>query len=238
MRTLESELDRSRQELSKQSEEIELRDREIEQMSNEIEALRNGLAEAQELYRKENKKAEKFKTAVMLCNNKMVDLEKTTEAQKAKIRNLELKLESVQNEVLAEGSANRKTDVCSISVPHEARLSKKTLALDAKFKADESKIEKYETELAEKREKIVKLKSEQFKACQIIKTMIATRGATEKEVEKLREKIGELEGEIEELKGRGDEGSCRSLREKVSEMGLGVGKVPASDNEVRVNRRF
>lgn len=288
MRTLEVELERCNGEIQKQSEEIEVRDREMESMASEIEALRNSLTDTQDLYRKETKKVEKFKTAVMLCNNKMVDLEKLSELQKTKIRNLEVKLDTVQNEVKKKteeldsikSPTRRKktpnTDVDSFSVPNATSVSKKgspkpnTLnsskstvssssspspskshALEAgeninSQNLDElrSEIKKYKEDLAEKQEKILKLKSEQFKACQIIKTMISTRGDSEKEVKALKQHIEKLQNEIAELKTsmkeKDSDGaqlhSTKSLHAKISEMNFTAAAVkPASEKEVHVS---
>lgn len=287
MRTLEAELDRCNNDIQKQSNEIELRDREMESMTNEIEALRNSLTDAQDLYRKETKKVEKFKTAVMMCNNKMVDLEKTGEAQKMKIRNLEIKLESVQNEVKqrneeldsVKSPTRRKktpnTDTDSFSVPNAANVSKKSSpkpntlnssnsavsstsssptlhALEAgenvRPDVDQFKkqVKKYKEDLAEKQEKILKLKSEQFKACQIIKTMISTRGEGEKEMAALKRHIEELQSEMAKLKakdGARNENvhlhSTKSLHETISEMNFTAASValPTSENEVRISAK-
>lgn len=70
---------------------------------------------------------------------------------------------------------------------------------------------KIKADKAEKEAKILKLKSDQFKACQIIKTMIGTRRESDKELKEKKKEIAKLEDAIKELK--------KELREKEKQIG-------------------
>lgn len=274
-RTLETELERCSAELHQKVSELVVREAEIESMARNVDILRGSLADTQELYKKEAAKSEKFKTAVMLCNNKMIELEKTTEAQKMKIRSLEQKLENIQTEVNSKTEAikspmRRKqtpnTDVDSFSVPNASSVSKKGTENPSQLtktgssptspqnhptksfvlEADENHInvmqelEKCREELTVQQEKNLKLKSEQFKACQIIKSMISTREAADKEMKALKQQIEILENEMKTLKGEGAEShENKPLHAKINEMKFtaATGSTIPPDNEVLLTHK-
>lgn len=272
-RTLETELERCSAELHQKVSELVVREAEIENMARNVEILRGSLADTQELYKKEAAKSEKFKTAVMLCNNKMIELEKTTEAQKMKIRSLEQKLESVQTEVNSNTEAaikspmrRKKTpniDVDSFSVPNASSVSKKgtentsqltnkssgsspqnlpskSFVLEENHENVMQELEKCKEELSIQQEKNLKLKSEQFKACQIIKSMISTREAADKEVKGLKRQIEILENEMKMLKGEGAEShETKPLHAKINEMKFtaATGSTTPPDNEVLLTHK-
>lgn len=253
-RTLEAELERCSSELRQKATELELRENDLDSVAREAQILRASLTETQELHKKEAAKAEKFKTAVMLCNNKMLEMEKITEAQKLKIRNLEQKLEGVQAEVKEaaesrEGSTTcESTDVGSFSVPNASGAAKKgtekppalekTSPTASLIRASKSfvleagenisvtdhgavaqELAKLKEELTLQQEKNLKLKSEQFKACQIIKSMISMREANDKELKALKQQIEQLESENKELKEKGtDLRKLRALHSDLSEI--------------------
>lgn len=229
-RNLEVELERCSLELQEKSTELVARQAEIDNISRNMEILRGTLADTQDLYKKEAARAEKFKTAVMLCNNKMVEFEKTTESQKLKIRSLEQKLENVQAEVKSDETANNKspmrrklatknTDVDSFSVPDATCVSKEstekltTTNSLPKLEAGEhfssttnntitEELQKYKDELAVQQEKYLKLKTQQFKACEVIKQMMCKQGKVEKERELLQQQIETLQSELKAFKDR------------------------------------
>lgn len=232
-RNLEVELERCALELQEKTSELSARQTEIDNMSRNMEILRGSLADTQDLYKKEAARAEKFKTAVMLCNNKMVEFEKTTESQKLKIRSLEQKLENVQAEVKhqSDETANNKspmrrklatknTDVDSFSVPDASSVSKEntekltTAATKSlpKLEAGEhysptnntitEELQKYKDELVVQQEKYLKLKTQQFKACEVIKQMMSKQGKVEKERELLQQQIETLQSELKAFKDR------------------------------------
>lgn len=271
-RTLETELERCSIELQQKTSEIDQRDAEVEEMSKNMEILRGSLVDTQEMYKKEAAKAEKFKTAVMLCNNKMVELEKTTESQKSKIRSLEQKLESIQTEVkskteeleaikspMRRKKTTKNTDVDSFSVSDASSISKKGTENTAKLATSSSplrnkpkleagehfsstdhnsvmqELKKCKEELSVQQEKNHKLKSDQFKACEIIKRMISTREEEEKKNKALKQRIETLESELKALKGEGaDLHKTKSLHAKINEMKFTASgsTSPSHDNEV------
>lgn len=279
-RTLETELERCSAELHQKVSELVVREAEMENMARNMEVLRGSLADTQELYKKEAAKTEKFKTAVMLCNNKMVELEKTTEAQKMKIRSLEQKLENLQTEVKSkteELEANkspmrrkntRNTDVDSFSVPDASSVSKKGTENSSKLtsaspnctsnhpfvlEAGENfsttdhnhilqELKKCKEELTVQQEKNLKLKSEQFKACQIIKSMINTREATDREMKALKQQLEVFENEMKTLKREGAEmHKNMSLHTNINDMKhvTATGSTSTSaDNEVLFAPKF
>lgn len=277
-RTLETELERYSIELQQKMHEIVARDTEMENMSRNVEILKGSLADTQDLYKKEAARAEKFKTAVMLCNNKMVEFEKTTETQKLKIRSLEQKLETVHAEVKSKTEeleaikspmrrkrATKNTDVDSFSVPDASSLSKKGTETPTKLTTTTSTtnsgspplnqmpkleagehlsptdhdtiqqdLQKCKEELTVLQEKNLKLKTDQFKACQIIKQMSSTREEEKRECKALKQRIETLEREIKALKGDGAE--LHNLHAKINAMKLTAtgSTLPPSqlDNEV------
>lgn len=278
-RNLETELERCTVELQQKMNEVEMRESEIENLTRNLDVLRGSLVDTQELYKKEAAKSEKFKNAVMLCNNKMMELEKTTETQKMKIRSLEQKLESVQTEVNSKteeleaikSPMRRKlnaknTDVDSFSVPDASSVSKKgteiptklitttttnsgssPLTQTPKFEAGEhlsptdhdaiiNELKKCKEELSQQQEKNLHLKTEQFKACKLIKQMISTRKEEERQSKTLKQRIEYLESEIKALKGEGAEllHKTKTLHANINQINVTstAGSTSPLDNEV------
>lgn len=71
-------------------------------------------------------------------------------------------------------------------------------------------------------QKIIKLKSEQMKACEIIKNMIESRNKANNEINHLKEHIKELEHELESVvtKQTNDGGIMVSLKQKITRLNI------------------
>lgn len=86
-------------------------------------------------------------------------------------------------------------------------------------------------------QKITKLKGEQMKACEIIKTMIESRNKANDEINLLKEHIKELEHELESVvtKQTNDGGDTLSLKQKITELNItAAGK---NEDEVDINKK-
>lgn len=264
-RSLESELDRLNIELQSKISEIEKLQNEVATRGLEADNLKSTAASLEDMYKKESEKSEKFKKAVLLCNNKMANLEKTCEMQRAKIRNLELKLDSVQNEVKKKAMelANSKspvrrkksplTDVDSFSVPDSSTNTKKessstiTLSNEAENekgldnKIEEGTVKITKEEKSERDAKMLKLKAEHYKACQIIKTMMGKQKERDCEIERLREKLRHMEGELQESRKKenqnGNAQKSNALHSKPAKTKHSpTSSKPASDLEVQKHK--
>lgn len=273
-RTLETELERCSLELQEKLNEIAMRETEIGNLTRSMQILKETLANTQELYKKEEAKSEKFKRSILLCNDKMETLQKTTDMQKLKIRCLEQKLENVQTEVknktqspLQKKNTSKNTDVDSFSVPDASSVSEKGTENHTKLTSSSSppppyslpspydenvqleagehfsstdhdtiahELKKLKEELTIQQEKNLKLKTEQFKACQIIKKMINKREETDKEAKELRQQIELLENEIKTLKNIGEGTDASHSTKPLHEMKASDSSASALDNEVLV----
>lgn len=95
-------------------------------------------------------------------------------------------------------------------------------------------LKKCREELCSQHEKNLKLKAEQFKACQIIKSMMSKREQSDRETGDLKRQIEALRDQMRELKGDGAElHKTKSLHSKLSEMKFtAAGSTSSPDNEV------
>lgn len=87
---------------------------------------------------------------------------------------------------------------------------------------------------------ILKLKSEQMKACEIIKTMMGTRNKGDSENNYLKERIKQLEHELESVvtKPSSDGDTKVSLKQKVTDMNIkAVNHMVKSEDEVAIRKR-
>lgn len=87
--------------------------------------------------------------------------------------------------------------------------------------------------------KIIKLKSEQMKACEIIKNMMESRNKANDEINQLKEHVKQLEHELESVvtKPTSDAEDGVSLKQKITELNIKAAVMSKSEDEVDIRKR-
>lgn len=99
LKKLQEELDKKQSELNTKDQDLKRKDADLTSQNTEIEKLNKLLHETRDLYETEYHKVEKHKEAVYQRNNKIVELETSSEKLKERVMYLEAMLEQSQTEV-------------------------------------------------------------------------------------------------------------------------------------------
>lgn len=158
--------------------------------------------------------------------------------QKTNISNTDLNSISVSNATTSPGTSQKDSLHVQISSPNKTPLSPSS---SSSKKSDTSDLEellqgvgdnpcndkilsyfqKLKKEISSQNQKIIKLKSEQMKACEIIKTMMESRNKANDEIAKLKEHVKELEHELESVVTHpANEGEAIPLKQRVAKMNI------------------
>lgn len=101
-----------------------------------------------------------------------------------------------------------------------------------------SHFQKLKTENQAQHQKIVRLKGEQMKACEIIKNMIASRNKANEDINQLKAHVKELEHELESVVTRpvNDTADTVSLKQKITDLNIKA-VVSKSEDEVDICKK-
>lgn len=149
---------------------------------------------------------------------------------------------SVQNSTTPTGVAEKDALHVSIGKDNQTEKSQNSLAsqspsmsIPEKFTVEvvDDEIHSLKMETQMQYEKIIKLKSEQMKACEIIKNMIEWRNKANDEINQLKEHIKQLEHELESVvsKPTSDGDSPVTLKQKITDLNIKAA-VSKPDDEV------
>ncbi|CAG9825057.1 unnamed protein product [Phaedon cochleariae] len=239
---MQEKLEKAYKENDSFSKRIRSDSRRLEEAANQIVDLKKKYSTLKTDYEREHKKAEKQKS---MSDSRIAELEGDNDKHKAKVRDLQARLEAAtadvrKNQNLAVATLYTSTPppdshLHSLSVqdPTAPAGAQETHPLDVQITAPEAprpdsrssgdfshvpeavrgEFVRLREESDALRAKLLKLKKEQFKACEIIKTMMTSRNKANEEISCLRGQVKELERELESVVSKpasdGDDGGAK-----------------------------
>ncbi|GJQ69842.1 putative centrosomin N-terminal motif 1 [Trypoxylus dichotomus] len=222
---LEEDIAERQREVDYLKKDLENKTLQVQELQSETEEFHKIASETRTLYESEKRKGERHKTSIMHRNAKIVELENVLEKTRAKVMNLEARLEAAHNEVKMHGktadaelspkkesslsqlkksastSSSERLFVLSPAGQNNSNTSSNTTGSPSSESTNKS-IDQLQNDVNKSRKHITKLEQDQLKACRIIQSMLDKQKKNEGKIKELQGLLSRKDTQIEELSER------------------------------------
>ncbi|KAK9753048.1 Centrosomin N-terminal motif 1 [Popillia japonica] len=248
---LEEDIAERQREVEYLKKDLDEKSNQIQELQSETEEFHKIASETRALYEAERRKGERHKTSIMHRNAKIVELENVLEKTRAKVMNLETRLEAAHNEVKMHGkttdadlSPKKESSLSKLKKSPSASSSEQLLALTPtghnntsgnttgtpSTETPNKTVDQLQYDISKSKKHIAKLEQDQLKACRIIQSMLDKQKKNEGKIKDLQGLLVRKDSQIEELSERLDK-----FNKNAEVSGSAGAVVPTAD---RVNREL